>query len=239
MMVFMLKKTLADDAVAATVREELERHRGFQTDRPEVAPAPFSTVEVELVGAGGSLGRASGQVVHISQQGDVAVAFDEDASHRLLMACRPERLAKMSRSKASERGRGQPMWVHYDKLDKPEKIRLARTGAADARAAVMRDRDPSLHVHMLDNPGLTGNELAALVRANTLATPALKRIAERNDLLSNPSVLDAIVQNPRTPMELAARLVSRLPLDTVRRISRQAKLRQVIVAAARRRVMKR
>lgn len=224
-----LTKTIEDESAFEALCAQIRDHGGFQTDLPPAPPVPFAMVDVALVGPDGPLGAAKGQAVHISARGEVAVTFDDANQKHLLALIRATRDA--------DRSHGQPMWVQYEKLSKPEKIRLARTGGADARRVVLKDRDSSLHLHMLDNPGLNASELAALVRANTLATPALKRIAERGDFVGNPAVLDALVNNPRTPVDVASRLVARLPTGTLRRIARQNKLRDAIVAAARKRLM--
>jgi len=74
-----------------------------------------------------------------------------------------------------------------------------------------------------------------VIRANAVQLNFVQRVLERNDLCNNPTVAEALVLNPLTPIPHAVRLVAAIPLDVARRISKSTDLRQAIVAAARKR----
>jgi hypothetical protein len=129
-----------------------------------------------------------------------------------------------------------PLWAQYAQMHKRDKLKLAKFGNADARRVVLKDRDQSLHIHVLANPGLTAKELSSIIR-NKQASPALlKRVLERTDFMSNISVVEALVFNPHTPLREAEKLVAKVSMDAARRITKAQNLRAPIVRAARRRV---
>lgn len=133
----------------------------------------------------------------------------------------------------------RPLWMRFQEMNKAEKIKLARHGNADARRLITKDKDPSLQLHMLGNNGITPREVASLVRSGSVSQEFLRRVIKRQDLVSNPMVVEAVVRNPFTPIKLAVQLVSKLQLDTARRIAKQGNLRSAVVSAARKRVIKR
>lgn len=131
----------------------------------------------------------------------------------------------------------EPIWKRYETMTRAEKIHLAKYGNADERRLILRDRDSSLHAFVLTNPGFGATELAALFRAGSVSGQFVLRVCERRELYQNPTVAEALVFHPQTPIDLAERLVALLPVEVVRRIAKQGQLRSQIVTAARRRVV--
>jgi hypothetical protein len=148
----------------------------------------------------------------------------------------PEPLpARATEHVAAETAEDEPVWKRLDSLSKIEMIRLAKTGNHAERRWILKQRDASLHLHVLTNPALTPLEVAQVIRANAVQLNFVQRVLERNDLCNNPTVAESLVLNPLTPIPHAVRLVAAIPLDVARRISKSTDLRQAIVAAARKR----
>lgn len=131
----------------------------------------------------------------------------------------------------------EPIWKRYETMTRAEKIHLAKYGNADERRLILRDRDSSLHAFVLTNPGFGATELAALFRAGSVSGQFVLRVCDRRELYQNPTVAEALVFHPQTPIDLAERLVALLPVEVVRRIAKQGALRSQVVTAARRRVV--
>ena len=136
-------------------------------------------------------------------------------------------------------GRDSPVWKRYEAMTRPEKIKVARSGNEAERRAVLKDRDSSLHHFVLNNPNMKPKELAALIRGGGVSGAFLKKLCERHDFLSNRSVAEALVVNPQTPVDVAVRLVGRVPLELCRRIARSTNYRPQVVNAAKKRVLNR
>lgn len=248
------------------LRAQLGAHGGITVQvSQEALPRPFSQVEAVFVGPGGEFARATGQAVHITPQGLVSLVFSAEVRAMLLAACPAAAPADAAARAPSQAPTGEgiaeealdgpregraaaaapggppeearPLWMRYVGLPMAEKVRLARQGNLEARRLVLKDRDQSLHQHLLNNPGLTTEEVAMLIRSGGAGAAFIQGVAKRPDLLSNPGVAEAIVLHPRTPVPLALQLVPRLSLDVARRIARSGELRLPIVQAARRRVI--
>ena len=121
-------------------------------------------------------------------------------------------------------------------MSKPERIKLARSGNQAERRAVLKDRDVSLHTHVLNNPGLTTKELAQLLRGGGVSAGFVRKVTERAELMGNSAIVEALVVNPLTPIDIAVRLVARVPPEVARRIARSSNYRPQVVAAAKKRV---
>ncbi|MFT6395692.1 MAG: hypothetical protein ACJAYU_000434 [Bradymonadia bacterium] len=132
-----------------------------------------------------------------------------------------------------------PVWKRYEGMTRTEKIKLARSGNESERRAVLKDRDSSLHHFVLNNANMKPKELAALIRGGGVSGAFLKKLCERHDFLSNRSVAEALVVNPQTPVDVAIRLVGRIPMEHARRIARSTSYRPQVVNAAKKRVLNR
>lgn len=225
---------------------------------PWAGPEPtlFSTLELTVTIAGDRVATFSGQVVNIFGS-QVALMFDPPAlvaieSGTAQRAPTPssgtpspgsqlrKRDAAPSKPSGRERvGKDSPVWKRYQELTRTEKMKLARSGNEAERRAVLKDRDSSIHHFVLSNPNMKPKELAALVRGGAVSGAFLKKLCERHDFLSNRSVAEALVLNPQTPVDVAIRLVGRIPLELARRIARSTTYRPQVVNAAKKRVLNR
>lgn len=142
-------------------------------------------------------------------------------------------------SKRDRAGRDSPVWKRYQEMTRVEKIKVARGGNEAERRAVLKDRDSSLHHFVLNNPNMKPKELAALIRGGGVSGAFLKKLCERHDFLSNRAVAEALVVNPQTPVDVAVRLVGRIPVELCRRIARSTNYRPQVVNAAKKRVLDR
>ena len=100
------------------------------------------------------------------------------------------------------------------KVDQGREVKDGAHGNADARRRVLKDRDTSLHMHVLNNPGLKP-EISSMVRSGYVNPDFLKRIVARKDLMANHEVVDSIINNPHTPVPVAVSLLSRLRVEAV------------------------
>ncbi len=174
------------------------------------------------------LTRCDAEVIHL-YEAQIAIAFSENEKRTLLGTPFDKK----------QRENTVALWKRYETLAKVDKIKLARQGNADGRRRVLKDRDPSLHLFVLQNPGLKPAEIAGFVRSGFVNPELLKRIISRKDIIASHDVVDAIVNNPTTPIPMAVSLLPRLRVESVRRIAKQGRLRDAIVKAARKRVITR
>ena len=130
-----------------------------------------------------------------------------------------------------------PLPVVSDGPTRAEKIHMALYGTRDERNAILRDRDRTLHPFVLKNPQLNADDVIAIAK-NTQVTPdLLKLIGERKDWAQRPAVALALARNPKTPPDLAVRVLEFVPLDGLRQLARGTGVLPHVAQAARKRVI--
>ena len=215
-----------------TLCAQLQEHGGCMVPLGDIDPPErLATLAVEFRIDGRLVSSANAQVLHVLDA-EIALMFDETERKRLLDKPMPDE------RKLSGGNRGEPLWKRWDSLSKAEKIKIARYGNQSERRHVLKDRDGSLHQHILSNPGLKGDELAKII-AGGVSAAFIRAVTQRQQFMGNRSVQQALVFNPLTPVPLAVRLLNRLPKEVSKRIAKLGNLRQPIVAAARRKIRER
>ena len=119
---------------------------------------------------------------------------------------------------------------------KRQKLRLAKHGNAEARRLLLKEPDPALHLQVLNNPGITGAEVAALIKGGAASPGFVRAVASRAELVGQGSVMEALVLSPKTPLDIAVKLMGQVPLALAKRIAKTGKGRGAVVQAAKRRV---
>lgn len=118
------------------------------------------------------------------------------------------------------------------------KIQRALTGDRDARMATLRDPNRAVHVHVLRNPGLTLDEIAAMARMTTVAVEVLTQLAQRREWGHRPEIAIALVRNPTVPVPIAVELVGHVSEADAKLLAKDGRTREPIARAARKRVLR-
>ena len=118
-----------------------------------------------------------------------------------------------------------------------EKIQQALKGDRDARMAVLRGPNRTLHVHVLRNPGLTLDEIAQIARMTTVSVDVLRQIAERREWGHRPEIAIQLVRNPTVPPPVAIALLDHVSVVELRQLAKDTRTREPIQKAARRKVL--
>ena len=219
------------------IQAQLRDHGAALVDHtPDAGLQPLTMVEVQFCRRNRPFAKAAGQVIQILPTG-IAIAFPGTAKEELLAISYPAGSA--SPAAKEDDSSEKPLWMRLGGMSKAEKIKLARQGNADARRILLKDKDSTLQLHLLGNPGLTAREVASLIRSSAVGHEFLRRVVQRSDLVGNPAVVEAIVRNPHTPIRTAVQLVPKLQKEVLRRIAKSGNLRQAIVSAARKLVIRR
>jgi len=116
-------------------------------------------------------------------------------------------------------------------LSLQDKLALAKSAGREVRFQLLRDPNQQLHVLVLKNPRITLEEVSWAARQGTLSPDALKLIGEHPEWSQSPAIVTALVRNPKTPVPLAVRLVSRLPIAELRALAKSQGRPQVVQAA--------
>jgi hypothetical protein len=190
----------------------------------------FQDVKLELV-AGAAVIALEAQVLQVFPGTGLAVKFvpnraleawvaaarataneDEDAEHSIVTAV--------------ERGPTEA-----------SKVTLALRGSRDDRMAILRENNPTLHSHVLKNPGLQLDELSAIAKMRTVTPELLKQIADRREWAQRPEIAIALVRNPKTPVNVAIKLLDYVGAPELRQLAKDQHARTPIQHAARKKVV--
>jgi hypothetical protein len=103
---------------------------------------------------------------------------------------------------------------------------------------LLKDPNKMLHPFILQNKGLTAEEVRYIAGFRQTNPDVLKQIAENTDWTQNPRILQALVTNPKTPPNAAIRLLPKLGVSELRRLARSGNVPPAVSAAAKKMVIK-
>ncbi len=190
----------------------------------------FEDVKLELV-AGATVIVLDAQVLQVFPGTGVAVKFTPDGALEAWIAgaratATDDRDAEHSIATPSEQAPSEP-----------GKVSRALRGTRDDRAAILRENNPALHSQVLRNPGLQLDELAAFAKLRTVTPEFLKQIADRREWAQRPEIAIALVRNPKTPVNVAIRLLDYVGMPELRQLAKDQHTRTPIQHAARKKVV--
>ncbi|MBI5515005.1 MAG: hypothetical protein HY909_14610 [Deltaproteobacteria bacterium] len=214
-----------------------------------------SSVPVELRLDGGACYTFEGQVLAVTPPLGVAVTVPKPTVDALRVAMntftdtrdaqtlheRPDLAPAPSEtpSTAPRAPKAEPGEVlqRWNSLSGPEKIHLALHGGRDERAAVLRDRNRSLHPYVLKNPQLSLDEVIAIAKNPQASPDVLKLIAERGEWFTRASVAEAFARNPKAPGDLSVRALKHVSQEALRQMAKGHGVAPNVVQAARKKVL--
>lgn len=96
------------------------------------------------------------------------------------------------------------------KMTVGERIKAAMRGNKETRAILVKDSNRDVYMAVLKNPGLKENEVEMLTKNTGTNQEILRAIANNREWLANRNILHGLVMNPKTPVSLSIRFLSRL-----------------------------
>ncbi|MEZ4403305.1 MAG: hypothetical protein R3B06_24985 [Kofleriaceae bacterium] len=221
-------------ALGADVAEQLGRGgllvRGPVPDGLEL----FAPVELEVV-CGGAAVVVTAQVLQLFPGIGVAVGVDAAARDAIAALARGDE-AEADPAPPPDGGTATRARAHA--ADMLAKIQRALTGDRDARLAVLRDPNRTVHVHILRNPGLRADEVAAIARMTTVSIELLTQIASRREYGQRPEIAIALVRNPTMPIPAAIELLRYVSEGDLKQLAKDNRTRDPIQRAARKRLVR-
>ena len=116
----------------------------------------------------------------------------------------------------------------WDQLTASEKVRVARHGKRPARMMILKGLDKTLHVHVLNNSGITPEEIAMMATMSSLEPTVLRRIAADVQWLRHSAVARNLLCNPKMTMPQITKILSYVARDDLSRLARTGKVRQSV-----------
>jgi len=115
-----------------------------------------------------------------------------------------------------------------------EKIRLATLGNKEARNLLIKDPNRLVIHSVISSPKLTEDEVISFAGNKNLSKDVANLIASKKEFLKSYAVKVALVNNPKTAVPTAIKLMPYLTEKDVRNVAKSRGISSVVVAAARR-----
>lgn len=109
-----------------------------------------------------------------------------------------------------------------------ERIKLAMLGARDERFILIRDTNKIVAQAVLQSPKLSEVEMECYACMKNVQEDVLRSIARNRKFMKNYSVVRSLVNNPRTPLEIAMPLVSHLTSLDLRQLARNKNVSETL-----------
>lgn len=174
----------------------------------------------------------AGEAVHVTPQG-VGVQLQplhpevSESIRNLLSAEAPVKQEEADSNKKVD----ETIYQSIQNMSRHEKLAFARKGGMDARAILLRDRDPAVVMSILLNPRITVSEVIQLTASQSMTLDMIKMIVNRAEWMAVESICLNLVLNPKTPLPTALSLLNRLSERNVRMLAKRP-IKQAIKSAA-------
>lgn len=91
-----------------------------------------------------------------------------------------------------------------------QKIKLALSGAKDARGLLIREQSKIIALGVLANPRITMGEVEFFAKSTNLSEDVIRKIGTNAEWTRKPVIASALVNNPKTPVGISLGFIPRL-----------------------------
>ena len=117
-------------------------------------------------------------------------------------------------------------------LPVPARLKLSRGAGRVLRAILMRDSSVQVALSALLNNSVTEQEVEQTANSRAVAEELLEAISKKREWIARYNVAKALVKNPRTPLPIALRLVSRMAVRDLRDLGRDKNVPDAVRSSA-------
>lgn len=117
-------------------------------------------------------------------------------------------------------------------LSVPSRLKLARGAPRTLRTILIRDTNPQVACAALLFNNLTDQEVDQTAASRSVVDEVLEAIAKKNEWIRRYTVAKALIQNPRTPLARALKLLPRMSVKDMRELSRDRNIPDAVRSTA-------
>jgi hypothetical protein len=96
------------------------------------------------------------------------------------------------------------------RMNVSQKIKLAMSGAKEARGLLIRESSKVIALGVLANPRITIGEIEFFAKSTNLSEDVIRKIGTNAEWTRKPTVASALVNNPKTPVGISIGFVPRM-----------------------------
>jgi hypothetical protein len=131
-----------------------------------------------------------------------------------------------------ETQRSKSRWEKLRGMTPPQKILLAPQADRLTRALLVQESDPQVLFALLKNPRLTLDEVVRVAKSTYLSFHSSELILKTSAWFANLDIRVALIQNAKTPLPFALRILPTLPDNEVRAIAKGSATSMALKQAA-------
>ncbi len=125
------------------------------------------------------------------------------------------------------------------RMSPSQKIKLALTGAKDARGMLIRESSKIIALSVLGNPRITIGEIETFAKSTNLNEDVIRKIGTNSEWTRKNTVVSALVNNPKTPVGISLPFMNRLLERELAILEKSRSIPEAVRAAARGLLIKR
>jgi hypothetical protein len=112
------------------------------------------------------------------------------------------------------------------------------TGDKEVRSILVKDANKLVQEAVLDSPRITEAEVVAVANSRSIADELLRKIAGKRVWMKNYQLRVALVNNPKTPLPTALKILPTLMAADLKRLTMNRGVSNVLVSSAQRFLIK-
>lgn len=121
----------------------------------------------------------------------------------------------------------------------PQKIKLALQGNKVARTLLIRDKDKQVPMFVLQNPGITEDEILEIVRSTEVSDLVHRAVVRNGAWMKSYQVKLQLVSNPKVPVDISMQWVKHIRDRDLRRLMKSKNIPSAVATQCRKLVEKR
>ncbi len=114
-----------------------------------------------------------------------------------------------------------------------DKVKLALTGNKEARSTLIKQSNKVVSKSVVRNPRITEDEIVKITQTRSVPDELLREIARNDEWLKSYPIKRGLVFNPKTPVQVTLRLLSKLNVKDLALLSKSKGVPGIVVAGAR------
>ena len=142
-----------------------------------------------------------------------------------------EEPASESMDKQDEKSH-ESLYFQVMNMSVSEKVKLAALGSREARGLLIKDPNKLVVQAVINSPKLTDDEVVSYAANKNYSKEVSRLISARKDLIKNYNVKIALVNNAKTPVPVALRLLGHIRESDLKKISKSRNVSTVIARTA-------
>jgi hypothetical protein len=131
-------------------------------------------------------------------------------------------------SKGDEEKKNQSIYAKVAKMSVSQKVQLALKGNKEERAMLIRDASKVVTRAVLNSPKLTDSEVESFSNSKNVNDEVLRLISMSRKFMKSYSTMRNLVNNPKTPIDVAMTLLPRLVITDVRGVAGNKNVSEVV-----------